>query len=280
MIRILVDSSSDYTVEEIQQKQLDLVPISITIGEKSYVDGYDMGRDEFYEILQRSDDFPKTSQPSPQAFLDIFEDVKAKGDEMICIILSSELSGTYQTAVLAKSMADYDKIYLIDSRSATYTIKVMADYALKLRDDGLSAEEIVRRVEHLKPHVKVLAALNTLEFLGRGGRISKAAAAIGDLANIKPIITVTVEGAIGILGKCLGKNKAILSIIRRMEELRVNTLFPVYTIYSYGPENCIAFEEKLHREGIRTDGRLQIGSTIGTHIGPGAFGVVFVSESE
>lgn len=280
MIRILVDSSSDYSVEEIRQKQLDLVPISITIGEKSYVDGYDMGRDEFYEILQRSDDFPKTAQPSPQAFLDIFEDVRSKGDDLICIILSSELSGTYQTAVLAKSMVDYDRIYLIDSRSATYTIKVMADYALKLRGEGLSAEEIVRRIECLKPRVKVLAALDTLEFLGRGGRISKAAAAIGDLANIKPIITVTVEGAIGILGKCLGKNKAILSIIRHMQELKVDPLFPIYTIFSYGAENCIAFEEKLHREGIQIADRLQIGSTIGTHIGPGAFGIVFVAGTE
>lgn len=280
MIRILVDSSSDYTVEEIRRKHMDLVPISITIGDKSYLDGYDMGRDEFYEILQASSDFPKTAQPSPQTFLDIFEDVREKGDELICLVLSSELSGTFQTAVLAKNMADYDKIYLIDSRSATYTIKVMADYALQLRDEGMSAPEIVQRIEALKPRVKVLAALNTLEFLGRGGRISKAAAAIGDLANIKPIITVTEEGAIGILGKCLGKNKAIDSVIRHLRELGVDPRFPVYPIYSYGPENCIAFEEKLHREGFRTDERLQIGSTIGTHIGPGAFGIIFVAEEK
>lgn len=279
MIRILVDSSSDYTVDEIRQKGLELIPISIAIGEKSYVDGFDMGRDEFYEILQSSSDFPKTSQPSPQAFLDIFEDVKATGDELICIILSSELSGTFQTAQMAKNMVGYDKIYLIDSRSATYTIKVMADYALQLRSEGKTAPEIVQKIEAVKSRVKVLAALNTLEFLGRGGRISKTAAAIGDLANIKPIITVTVEGGIAILGKCLGKNKAILSIIKRIEELGVDNRFPAYTIYSYGDENCVAFEDKLHKEGIRTANRLQIGSTIGTHIGPGAFGIVFVAQS-
>lgn len=279
MIRILVDSSSDYSVSEIQQKNLDLIPISIVIGEKSYVDGYDMGRDEFYEILQRTEDFPKTSQPSPQAFLDIFEDVKTKGDEIICLILSSELSGTFQTAVLAKDMADYDKIYLIDSLSATYTIKVMADYALKLRDTGMSAADIVDKIEAFKPRVKVLAALNTLEFLGRGGRISKTAAAIGDMANIKPIITVTEDGKIGILGKCLGKNKAIMSVIKHLEELGIDSDFPVYTIYSYGFENCAAFEEKLHKEGIEVNDRLQIGSTIGTHIGPGAFGIIFVAAN-
>ncbi len=278
MIRILVDSSSDYTVEEIRQKGLDLIPISIAIGEKSYVDGFDMGRDEFYEILQHSSDFPKTSQPSPQAFLDVFEEVKKKGDELICILLSSELSGTFQTAQMAKNMAEYDKIYLIDSRSATYTIKLMADYALQLRNEGKTAPEIVQKIEAIKSRVKVFAALNTLEFLGRGGRISKTAAAIGDLANIKPIITLTVEGGIGILGKCLGKNKAIMSIIRQVEELGVDNRFPAYAIYSYGDENCIFFEEKLHKEGIRTANRLQIGSTIGTHIGPGAFGIVFVAR--
>ncbi len=278
MIRILVDSSSDYTVEEIRQKGLDLIPISIAIGEKSYVDGFDMGRDEFYEILQHSNDFPKTSQPSPQAFLDIFEDVKEKGDELICILLSSELSGTFQTAQMAKNMVEYDKIYLIDSRSATYTIKIMADYALQLRNEGKPAPVIVQKIEAIKSRVKVFAALNTLEFLGRGGRISKAAAMIGDLANVKPIITLTVEGGIGILGKALGKNKAIMSIIRHIEELGIDSRFPAYTIYSYGDENCIAFEDKLHKEEIHTANRLQIGSTIGTHIGPGAFGIVFVAR--
>lgn len=166
MIRILVDSSSDYTVEEVNAKNIELVPISITVGDKTYVDGYDLGRDEFYELLQSSNDFPHTSQPSPQSFYDIFKDVREKGDELICILLSSALSGTYQSAVLAKNMSEYDSIYLIDSLSATYTIKVMADYACKLREEGRTAAEIVQEMEALKSRVKVLAALDTLEFLG------------------------------------------------------------------------------------------------------------------
>lgn len=276
-IRILVDSSSDYTVAEVTEKNIELIPIRITIGEKTYVDGYDLGRDEFYEILQSSGDFPKTSQPSPQSFVDLFQDAKEKGDSLVCILLSSGLSGTYQSALLAKNMVEYDQIYLVDSLSATYTIKVMADYACQLRDAGDSAEEIARKVETLKSRVKVLAALDTLEFLGRGGRISKTAAAIGDLASIKPIITISEEGNVEILGKCLGKNKAISAILKHLQELGIDPAFPVYPIYSYGPENCETFERKLHKEGYKTNEMLQIGSTIGTHIGPGAFGIIFVA---
>lgn len=273
----MVDSASDYTVEEIRQKGLKLVPISITIGEKSYRDGFDLGRDEFYELLTASREFPKTSQPSPQAFLDVFQDARDQGDELIYIALSSTLSGTYQSAVLARKMVEYDKIYLIDSLSATYTIKVMADHALALRDGGRSAGEIVDTLERLKSRVKVVAALDTLEFLARGGRISRATALIGAMANVKPLITITAAGAVEMLGKCIGKNKAISSVISRMKAENPDPSFPLYSIYSYGTENSEAFEEKLEKEGVRPAARLQIGSTIGAHIGPGAFGVIFVS---
>lgn len=278
MIRILVDSSSDYTLAEIKEKDMELLPISIAIGEKTYVDGIDMGRDEFYEILERSGEFPKTSQPSPQEFLDVFEDAKEKGDELICILLSSGLSGTCQTAIMAKSMVDYEQIHIIDSLSATYTIKEMADYACKLRADGKTAEEIVTAVEEMKSKVKVVAALDTLEYLGRGGRISKTVAAIGDMANIKPIITVTEKGEIGILGKCIGRNKAISYIIKHLQAVEIDPDFPVYVIYSYGTDNCQRFETKLEKEGFQIADRLQIGSTIGAHIGPEAFGIIFVER--
>lgn len=278
MVRILVDSSSDYTVAETKEKNIELVSIKIAIGDKTYVDGYDLGRDEFYELLARSGKFPSTSQPSPQDFLDIFEEVKEAGDSLVCILLSSALSGTFQSATLAKNMVDYEQIYLIDSLSATYTIKVMADYACRLRAEGCDAQEIAKRVEALKSRVKVFAALDTLEYLARGGRISKAAAAIGDLANIKPIITISPAGTVEVLGKCLGKNKAISAVLKHLAELGADRSFPMYPIYSYGTENCEAMTKKLLKEGYETDEMLQIGSTIGTHIGPGAFGIIFVAK--
>ena len=194
MIRIVVDSSSDYPIDQLRQKNMEIIPISISLGEKTYIDGVDLKLDNLYKIIDETGDFPKTSQPSPQAFLDLFKDAKEKGDSVICILLSSELSGTCQTAFLARQMADYENIFIIDSLSATFTIKVMADYACRLRSEGASAPEIAKKVEALKSRVRVIAALDTLEYLSRGGRISKAAAAIGDMANIKPIITLTADG--------------------------------------------------------------------------------------
>ncbi|MCI8505647.1 MAG: DegV family protein [Lachnospiraceae bacterium] len=278
MIRILVDSSSDYKMEEIREKGLELVPITITIGETDYIDGKNLGRDEFYEILKETGEFPKTSQPSPQAFLEVFLDAKKNDDELVCILLSSALSGTCQSALLAKSMASYDKIYIIDSLSATYTIKILADYALTLASQGIGAGEIAARLESLRSRVKVLAAPDTLDFLQKGGRVSKTAAAIGNLAGIKPIITISPEGQVAVIGKCVGRNKAISQILKQLAALGRDENFPLYPIYSYGTENCTKLCEKLAAAGYRIDEMLQIGPTIGTHIGPEAFGIVFAAD--
>ena len=222
-----------------------------------------------------------TSQPSPQEFLDIFQEVKEAGDDLVCILLSSHLSGTCQSARLASQMMDYeDHIFIVDSRAATYNIKVMADYALELVHDGLSAAEIAERLEAFKSRVHVVAMIDTLEYLRRGGRIGKAAAVVGDLARIKPVIYVTPEGEIGLAGKALGKNKAVNMILKWIGEHPLDESFPAYSIYSYGTENSEVFEERLSREGIRFDERLQIGATIGTHIGPGAFGFVYVEKEK
>ncbi len=278
MIRIAVDSSSDYFLEELKEKNIELIPIPITLGESTYIEGIDLERNDLYRMIASGGHFPKTSQPSPQTYLDLFLDAKEKGDDMICLVLSSALSGSYQTAVLAKEMAEYDRIYLIDSLSATFCIKIMADHACRLRAEGVGAAEIAASVESLKSRVKVIAALDTLEYLYRGGRISKATASIGDMTNIKPIITLTEDGKIGIVGKCLGKNKAIHSILKHMKDLALDPDFPTYSIYSYGVDNCQKLEEKLTAGGLSLAKRLQIGPTIGSHIGPEAFGVIYVAK--
>ena len=276
MIRIIVDSSSDYQLEELKQKNMELVPISVTIGEHSYLDGIDLNRDAFYKMLTETSDFPKTAQPSTQAFLDIFLDAKEKGDDCICILLSSGLSGTCQGACIARDMADYDNIYIIDSLAAICLIQVLAERACALRDQGYAAKDIVAEVEKLKSRVKVAAALDTLEYLYRDGRLSKTAATIGELANLKPMITITEEGTIGIIGKAIGRNKAITSLIKHVKENELDPDYPIYSLYTYGTENSEKFEERLESAEIHPAARLQVGPTIGTHIGPNAFCIMYV----
>lgn len=278
MIRLLVDSSSDYTMDEVQSKNLYYVPISVTLEDKNYRDGIDLKPDDFYELLASSKDFPKTSQPSPQAFADIFSEVKKQGDEVICILLSSALSGTCQSAHLAKEMTGYEGIYIIDSLTATLMIKVLGDYALQLIEQGFSAAEIVEQIEAVKSKVNVVAALDTLEYLSRGGRLNRTAAAIGELANLKPIIQISQEGTVSVIGKCLGRNKAMLFLMKTLSAKKLRSDFPLYSVYTYGTENCEKLEEKLAAEGYQCTARCQVGSTIGAHIGPGAFGIIYVEE--
>ena len=277
MIKILLDTSSDYTVEEVQAKGMDLVPLHITLGEADYRDAYDLSKDKFYELLTSNEEFPKTSQPTPQDFVDVFEEAEKSNDELICILLSSRISGTFQSATLAKSIVDYDKIHLIDSLSATHGIRLLAEHAQNLVNEGKTAEEIVAELEVLKTKIKILAVVDTLEYLCKGGRVSRTTAAIGEMAKVKPMITVN-EGEVAVIGKSLGKNKAIGSLLKALGECEVDHRFPMYSVSTLGTENCEVLEKRLAAEGYETKERLQIGATIGTHVGPGVFGIIFIQK--
>lgn len=278
MIRILVDSAADFSKKEIEEKGIHLVPLQVNFQEEQYLDGVNLERDEFYEKLVHRKDFPKTSQPSPQEFLDVFEEVKEKGDELICILLSSALSGTYQSAHLARSMADYDKIYIVDSLSAVVAIRILCDTALRMAEHGNTAQEIIEELEELKGRIQIFAAVDTLEYLAKGGRISKAAATIGDMANLKPIITVSREGTVEVVGKGIGVNRTLTAIQKKIAGYQIDENYPVYSLFSYGEENCVKLEQKMEKNGCKVDSRKQIGPAIGTHIGPEAFGVCFVEK--
>lgn len=277
MIRFLVDTSSDYTVEEAKEKGMDLLPIHITFGDTDYKDAYDLSKDRFYELLLSSEEVPKTAQPAPQDFVDIFEDAQEKGDELICLLLSSRLSGTYQTATLAKNIVGYEKIHMVDTLGATHMLRLMADYGLKLRDEGKTAGEIVEAIDEMKSKIKVLAVVDTLEYLCKGGRVSRASAAIGEMARVKPMITVA-EGEVVLIGKSIGKNKAMGNLLKAFHECEVDERFPVYSVSTWETENCDAFEKRFMAEGHQFTERLQLGATIGTHVGPGVFGLIFVQK--
>lgn len=278
MIKILIDSSADLTPAEIKAKDVTMIPIQITINDKSYLDGIDLDHDTFYDLLTNSEEFPKTSQPSPQEFLDAFEKAKANGDELICILLSSALSGTFQSAQLAKNIVGYDKIYLIDSLSAVSAIRILCDKALKMIQDGANSQQIITALNELKGRIKIFAALNTLDYLSKGGRISKAAATIGELTKIKPIITVNDEGKVEIAGKRLGINKSISYIKEKIDSFTIDQDYPIYSLYSFGEENLNKLQQKLIENNYELADAIQVGPTIGAHLGPEAFGICFVTK--
>ena len=275
MIKIMVDSASDCRNNDIYDL---FIPMTINIDGKEYHDGIDLDNDTFYTLLQGCKEFPRTSQPSPDDFVKIFEQIKEDEDELIYFSISSALSGTYQSANIAKAMVEYDNIYIVDSKNASHMIGILARYAKSLISDGLTAEEIVQKCEKLKVKIKIFAGVDTLEYLKRGGRIGKASAMVGTLANIKPIVTVSPDGEVDVAGKALGFGKAVQSIVEKVKSLKIDRNFPIFSLYTYGEENCIKLEEKLKSEGITIDKRLQVGSTIGTHVGPGVYGICFIKE--
>lgn len=277
MIKLVVDTSSEYSLSQAQEKNISLVPVSINIDNKNYLDVYDIAKDDFYKLLISTNEFPKTSQPSPEDFINIFEEAKQNNDDVICILLSSELSGTYQSANLAKNIVEYDNIHIIDSLCVTYMIKLITDYAYNLITQGLDANAIVKKINEVKSRATVCAALDTLEYLYKGGRLNKAAATIGELANLKPVIDI-VEGKVVITKKCIGKNKAMSYILQTLETIEPDTNFPIYSIYTCETDNCEKLETKLHSKEYNFISKQQIGPTIGAHVGPGAFGVVYIKK--
>ena len=162
MIRIMIDSGSEYLPKEAQAKGIEVLPIVTNVGGNDYRDGFDLGRDEFFELLEETGQFPTTSQITPHVFAAKFKEALDAGDEVIAIILSSALSGTYQNACMAQAMVGNEGIYVIDSLTATYPISIMADYAAKLRDEGMPAAQIVEAIEELKGSAKVIAMVDTL----------------------------------------------------------------------------------------------------------------------
>ena len=276
MIKIMVDSASDCRLENANCDYF--IPLNVNIDGNEYLDGEKLDSDQFYTLLTNTNEFPKTSQPAPQRFVDIFEKVKSDGDELIYLSLSAGLSGTYQSAMLAKEIVDYDGIYVVNSNTATHGIRFLLNYAKQLVEANESAESIVEKLDVLKTKIKIIAGVDTLEYLAKGGRLSKGAATVGEVANIKPLITVNEEGKVDSYRKCIGVVRAIKHIMCDFESCELDPDFPIYTIYTYGEENVEKLEKKLAQKGYKVENRHQIGSTIGAHIGPEAYGVIFVTK--
>lgn len=260
------------------EHNIQVLPLLANVNGVEYRDGIDLERDGFYALLEETGAFPKTSQVSPHAFAEAFKEARDSGDEVIAITLSSALSGTYQSAKLAQAMVGEEGVYVVDSLTATYAIAMIAEYACALRDEGLSAKQIVAEIERFKGRVKLVAVLDTLEYLQRGGRLPKAAARLGEAAKLKPVVVISEEGEVGLSTAVLGRKRALDTLLKKVAKYSVDAFFPAIPIYSFGTKTCAKMEDEMIGAGMILSGRRQIGFVIGSHIGPGAYGVVFVER--
>ena len=277
MVKIITDSTADFTAAEAAELGIDIVHLRTRFGDEEYIDGVDITPHQFYEKLVESDVLPTTSQPSPAEFEAAFASALEEAGEVVAITISSALSGTYQSAVIAAE-AFGGRVRVVDSLSASIGEQVIVRRAAQLAAEGLSAAELAGRIEAERGDVCVLALLDTLEYLKRGGRISAAAAFAGGVLAIKPVITLR-DGAVVMAGKARGSKNGG-NLLNQFAEKRGIDFSRPYLLGYTGLSDALlmkyaADSGKLWRAYAEELPVTAIGSVIGTHGGPGAIAVAF-----
>lgn len=273
--RIIVDSTADLALDI--KERVHVIPLTLRFGNEEYIDGVTIDSKTFYEKLVEGDVLPTTSQGTPYAFAKEYEKAKEAGEAAVVITLASKFSGTYQSAVLAA--AEYENIYVVDSTSVAMGSGILVELALRLLDEGKSAEEIARILNEEKKKIVIVALLDTLEYLKKGGRISKTVAFAGGILNIKPVVSVT-DGTINMLGKARGSKMGNNLLVQEIDKAGgIDFNKPVLLGYS-GISDALLLkyiEDSKHIwEGNLDEIRYTtVGSVIGTHAGPGAVVVAF-----
>ena len=274
-VRIIIDSTTDLAPE--LQGQVEIVPLTVSFGTEEYIDGVTITHEEFYNKLIESDVLPTTSQATPAAFEKVFKEVAAAGDSAVVITVASQFSGTCQSARIAAE--DYDNIYVVDSGSVTLGAGILTEYALRCVCSGMSAAEIAGLLEKKKADICLIALLDTLEYLKKGGRISTAVAFAGGLLNIKPVINVK-DGVIHMLGKARGSRQGNNLLVQEIGKTGgIDFDLPILLGYSGLSDallkKYITDSAPLWEGGVDTLRCTSIGSVVGTHAGPGAIAAAF-----
>ena len=275
-VRIMCDSTADVTPDV--KARLKVIPITVNFDGKEFIDGVTMNNTDFYRMLMTCEKLPTTSQPTPAAFHDAFKEATDAGEEVVVITISAHISGTYQSAMIAA--ADFPgKVHVVDSKTLCIASGIIVEYALKLADEGLSADEIVKRLEKERERVHLIAIFDTMKFLMKGGRVSKAKGNAGELLGIKPIIG-TRDGVITIFGKARGRKTANNMLTKEIEsrggvDFNMPMLVGFTGVDDHILRDYIASNTQLFRGKIADLRSALVGSVVGTHAGPGAIAVAF-----
>lgn len=273
-IKFITDSASDMCAED----GVTVLPMTVTFGNDEYKDGVTLSHRGFYEKLIESDELPRTSQIPPYDFETAIKEAVADGSDVIVVTMASTLSGTYQNACAAA--AEYgDGVYVVDSESVTIGETILIRYGMTLAQNGMSVAQVVSALDECKKRVHIIALLDTLEYLKKGGRISGAAAFAGGLLSIKPVVTIQ-DGAVQVIGKARGSKQGNNLLIQHIGKAGgIDFDMPILLGYTGLGDELL----KKYIEDSRSlwEGHVQaleyrtIGGTIGTHVGPGVIAVAF-----
>lgn len=281
MVKILVDSAADLELAEAEALGVTLAPIQVRFGNEEFLDGVNLTHREFFEKLIESNELPQTSQINETRFEEYFEAMTKDGGEAIAITVSSKLSGTYSCAVKAAKKFG-GKVRVVDSLNACIGERILLQYAVKLLNDGLPANEIVEELDKSKHKIQLLAVLDTLKYLRKGGRISSVAAVAGEMLSIKPVVSV-INGEVKLVGKAIGSKKGNNLLNQLVEKCGGIDFNKPYTLGYAGLSDdylkkYLNDSEKLWKDNTDNVPYYLIGSTIGTHVGPGAVAVAFFAK--
>lgn len=278
-VRIIIDSTVD--IDPKLKNRFTIVPLTVHFGDEEYLDGITLNHKQFYEKLIESDILPTTSQAPPIAFAEVFEQVAAAGDTAVVITIASQLSGTFQSALVAAQ--DYEgKIFVVDSRTAAIGSGILAELALNLARGGASAAEIFDKLLVMRDRICLVALLDTLEYLKKGGRISKTAAFAGSMLSIKPVISIK-DGVIHTLGKARGSKQGNNLLITEIHNAG-GVDFDLPLLLGYTGLSDAMLNKYIEDSASIWQGNVDeltttaIGSVIGTHAGPGAVAVAFFKK--
>ena len=280
MVRLITDSAADFEPFELEKLNITCIPIKVMLGEEEYEENVNLNKDQFFALLKETGASPKTSQPSPQILMDLYEEAKKAGDEALYITLAAALSGTYQSASMICDDADSELCHVLNSCNATGGQRLQLEYAARLRDEGKSASEIMEAVKAIQSKIVLFACIDTLEYLYRGGRISQTVYKLGTMAQVKPIIRVAEDGSIEVPAKAIGMRKGMDMLCKRIEQRKPSADHNFYVMYTADRTIGETLAEKIRGLGIEVpDERIiQVGAGIGSHIGPNACGFVYVAE--
>lgn len=277
---IITDSASDITEKEAEEMDIRLVWLKTKFSDGDFPMKTEEDFCRFFDKLAEEKDLPMTSQPSPEEYLEFFEEAKSKEEEVLVLTLSSGLSGTVNAANLAKQMSEYDKIWIIDSEQAIITQRFLVQKAVELRKEGKTTEDIVEILEKLKKRVTVCGMLDTLTYLRKGGRIPAALAVVGNMLHIKPVIELK-DKTLTMLGKARGRSGGMKYLWKEFESYDIDREEPVYFGYTSDREIGEKFMmDTVEKYGLKNYKLYPVGGIIGTHVGSACVAISFVKKSQ